>query len=184
MMAEHRQVITTLAMSLDGYIADPAGGYGWISGDGDHSLDTPEKWDFARFLDGIDLVVMGRGCFDQGQHKDFADKRVWVATNHPPQGDEQPNLHFVSGDLPALLRQESHMPGKDIYIYGGGVLLQQLAAANVIDRYIIGIVPALLHNGRRLFPGDAPAAAPHTRLKLEKVIREEGIVILDYRRGE
>ena len=179
-MAEPRQVVTTLAMSLDGYIADPTGGYGWISGDGDHHLDTPEKWDFTRFLEGVDLVLMGRGCYDQGQHKDFAGKQVWVATHTPPVGDDQPNLRFVSGDLPALLRAERQQPGKDIYIYGGGVLLQQLAAADVIDRYIIGIVPVLLHNGRRLFPGGA--AATPSRLKLEQIVSEEGIVILYYQR--
>lgn len=55
-----RRLVMSLAMSLDGFIADEAGGYDWIKGDESHSLDTPNRWDYEAFLQGVDAVVMGR----------------------------------------------------------------------------------------------------------------------------
>lgn len=75
-----RKIICNLAMSLDGFIADDSGGYGWIKGDGSNACDTALKYDFSRFLSEIDTVVMGRRCFDQGMHRDFKDKKVYVAS--------------------------------------------------------------------------------------------------------
>ena len=46
----------TLAMSLDGYIASEDGGYDWIVGDGDDTLNTKNKWDYNKFLSSIDAV--------------------------------------------------------------------------------------------------------------------------------
>lgn len=40
-----REIILNLAMSLDGFIADENGGYGWIKGDGRNAHDTALKWD-------------------------------------------------------------------------------------------------------------------------------------------
>ena len=55
-----RKIILNLAMSIDGYIANEDGGFDWIVGDGDESLDTQNKWNYEKFLEGIDTVVMGR----------------------------------------------------------------------------------------------------------------------------
>jgi hypothetical protein len=75
-----------LAMSLDGYIADGDGGYDWIEPVPSPSLDTAHQLPFDEFLDDVDVVVMGRRCYDQGQHRDYAPlgKRVIVATSKPP----------------------------------------------------------------------------------------------------
>ena len=51
-------------MSIDGYIANEDGGFDWIVGDGDESLDTQNKWNYEKFLEGIDTVVMGKKCYD------------------------------------------------------------------------------------------------------------------------
>ena len=48
----------------------------------------------------------------------------------------------------AALRRE---PGKDIVILGSGELVQSLAAAGLIDRYVLQIHPLVLGGGRRLF---------------------------------
>lgn len=55
-----KKIILNLAISIDGYIASEDGGFEWIVGDGDKSLDTEKKWDFNGFLDTIDVVVMGK----------------------------------------------------------------------------------------------------------------------------
>ncbi len=35
-----RKIVLSLAMSLDGFLADPEGGYAWIRGDGSRALDA------------------------------------------------------------------------------------------------------------------------------------------------
>lgn len=76
-----RKIILNLAMSLDGYIAKKNGDYDWIKGQGDNSLNTKDKWSYEEFLNDVDVVLMGRDCYDCGFHKDFAGKKVFVATS-------------------------------------------------------------------------------------------------------
>lgn len=54
------KIILNLAISLDGYIADTDGGFDWIVGQGDTSIDTENRWDYTKFLEDIDIVVMGK----------------------------------------------------------------------------------------------------------------------------
>lgn len=69
-----RKIILNLAMSIDGYIASNNGGYDWIVGDGSDKLDTEKTWDYNKFLEGIDTVVMGRKCYEQNFHNDFKNR--------------------------------------------------------------------------------------------------------------
>lgn len=169
-----RKIVTTLAMSLDGFIADDAGGYSWIVGDGDSSLNTETKWDFARFLDSVDTVVMGRICYDQQMHKEFNTKKVFIASSKKQVNHD--NLNFISGDIVAIITEELKKTGKDIYIFGGGILLDSFIKSNIIDEYIIGVVPVILGAGKPLFLGNNP----NIELVLNKYSIEEGITILHY----
>jgi len=170
-----RKLILSLAMSLDGFLADPDGGYAWIRGDDRHALDTGTKWDYPAFLAGVDLVVMGRHCFDQGMHVDFKDQTVLVATKHarPDAG----NVRFVS-DPVAAVREAMTRTGKDIFLFGGGQLVEAFLAADLVDEYILGIVPVLLGDGRPVFLGKRPPIP----LQLDAYSLEEGIAILWYSR--
>ena len=62
-------------MSLDGYIADADGGYDWIRPDIDDG-STRRTDPFDEFLTDVDLVVMGRRCYDEGSAADYSDKEV------------------------------------------------------------------------------------------------------------
>ncbi len=48
--------------------------------------------------------------------------------------------------------------------------------ADIIDKYIIGIIPTLLGNGRSLFKGNYK----EIKLHLDRVIVSDGITILTY----
>ena len=54
------KLILNIAVSLDGYIADKAGGYAWITGHGDAGQNTKAQFSFDKFLAGCGTVVMGR----------------------------------------------------------------------------------------------------------------------------
>jgi len=166
-----RKIIFSAAMSLDGYIADEQDGYGWILGDGDHTLDTLEKWDYPAFLAHIDTVLMGRRCYELGQHKDFKDQKVIVATHH---SFDDPNVIFTQDAIKTLITLKKQN-GKDIFVFGGANLIQSLSKTDMIDEWIIGIIPIILGQGKRLF-----SESMGVRLNLKKQTIDEGIVVLFY----
>lgn len=169
-----RRIILNLAVSLDGYIADENGGFDWIEGDGDHNLDTLPKWEHTEFLKTIDTVVMGKTSYEQGFAKDFDDKLVLVATNDSMQ--DYANIRFIQGDLCARIAEENPAKGGDIYLFGGGKLCDEFIKADVVDEYIIGIIPIILGKGIPMFLKENPAI----KLTLKEQYIEEGVVILRY----
>lgn len=170
----NRKIILNLAISLDGYIASEDGGFDWIVGDGNHILDTPNQMDFTHFLEGVDTIVMGKRCYEQNFHQDYPDKKIYVATSEPLQNYD--NIHFISGAICEVLEEEKKQTGKDIFLFGGGGLVDHFVKADLIDEYIIGIIPTLLGKGRPLFLGNNPTI--HLTLKEYSV--SEGITILKY----
>ncbi len=171
-----RKIIMNLAMSLDGFISDVDGGYAWITGDGSTSLNTSNKWDFGLFLEGIDTVVMGKACYDQNMHAEFKDKKVFVATHS--QLEDYDNIHFIQKNICDVILEEKKMAGKDIFLFGGGILIDDFLKADIIDEFIVGIIPIILGKGRPLFFENNPTVT----LKLEEFIVDEGVVIMRYKR--
>ncbi len=169
------KIILNLAISLDGYIADVDGGFDWIVGDGDPTLNTTPAFDFASFVKDIDVVVMGSTCYEQGMAEPYGDKIVYVATSKPHE--DRDNLKFVSGDLLPILQQEVGA-GKTVYLFGGGKVIDPFIKADVIDEYIIGIIPTILGNGRRLFLEHNPTL----KLHLTDYTFDNGVAMLYYKR--
>lgn len=169
-----RKIILNLAMSLDGFIATEDGSFDWISGDGSNTLDTANQWHYGKFLENVDVVVMGKKSYDQGFLEDFKDKQIFVATSQKMEDTD--NVRFINGDICEVVLSEKLKDGKDIYLFGGGVLAEPFIKADIIDEYIIGIIPIILGRGRPLFLGQHPAI----RLRLVEYIVEEGVAILRY----
>ena len=167
------KIILNLAVSLDGYIADKDGGYDWIVGDGSSTLNTENKWSHDKFLENIDVVVMGKKCFDQDMHKEYQHKEVYIATSKEIEDFE--NYHFINGDIVKEIEKLKNK-GKNIYLFGGGILIDSFVKADVIDEYVIGIIPTILGKGIKLFYDNNTKIA----LKLEYYAVEDGIVIMKY----
>ncbi|WBW97257.1 dihydrofolate reductase family protein [Oceanirhabdus sp. W0125-5] len=169
-----RKIILNLAMSLDGYIATEEGKYEWIVGDGKTHLNTEEKFNFEVFLDTIDTMIMGRKSYEDCDIEPFRNKEIFIATSKKEKGFD--NVRFISGDIVKLLQEEQTKEGKDMYLFGGGELIDQFIKADIIDEYIIAIIPTILGKGRKLFLENNPIIP----LQLESYIVEEGIVVLHY----
>lgn len=167
------KIILNLAVSLDGYIANNDGGYDWIVGDGNFTLNTENKWSHDKFLENIDVVVMGKKCFDQDMHKEYQDKEVYIATSKEIEDFE--NYHFINGDIVKEIEKLKNK-GKNIYLFGGGILIDSFVKADVIDEYVIGIIPTILGKGIKLFYDNNPKID----LNLEYYAVEDGIVIMKY----
>lgn len=169
-----RKIILNLAISIDGYIAAEDGGFDWIVGDGDDKLNSENKLDFSEFLSDVDVVVMGKKCYEQNFHNDFKDKKVYVATSTPMENHD--NIYFINDDICKVIEEEKKKDGKDIYLFGGGVLVDNFIKEDIIDEYIIGIIPTILGKGIPLFHKNNPKIDLH----LEEYSSDKGIVILRY----
>lgn len=167
------KIILNLAISLDGYIADENGGFDWIVGDGNTTLNTKNKWDYSEFLGDIDIVVMGKNCYDQGFHNGYKDKEVYIATSK--KIDNYENYHFISGNIVEIINNLKNQ-GKNIFLFGGGRLVDNFVKANIIDEYIIGIIPTILGKGRKLFLENNPKID----LSLQYYSVEDGIIVMKY----
>lgn len=144
------KISARLAMSLDGYIADPDGGYAWIQDVDSAELDTAHQVPFDVYLRDVDIVVMGRRCFEQGAHADYVQqgKPVIVAASRPAEA-----LHSgveFSDDVIARVQSEK-MEGHHCFLFGGGEIVTSFLRVDLIDELTVGIVPVLLGSGRQLF---------------------------------
>ncbi len=149
-----RKLILYIAMSLDGYIARPDGDIDWLS-----SVERPgEDYGYANFVHTVDTVIMGRKTYDKvlsfGIEFPHKDKPCYIITRQerPAEG----NIVFYSGSLPDLVARLKSLPGGNIYCDGGAELVTALRRADLIDTYVISIIPVLLGDGIRLFPDENP----------------------------
>jgi len=77
---------------------------------------------------------------------------VITRTEKPPVG----KTTFYNGDLRKLVQQLRSQPGKNIYCDGGAEVITELLKHDLIDEFIISVVPVLLGNGTRLFKDGRP----------------------------
>ncbi len=143
-----------IAISLDGYIATPDGDVAWL--EPFHAAD----YDYDEFLKSIGTLVMGRTTFDQvlgfGAWP-YAGKRAIVMTSRPadllPEGTEVRNA-----DAATVAREARNFGGGDVWLTGGGNVARQFLDAGLIDEIELFVMPVLLGDGVRLFPGAAAQA--------------------------
>ena len=172
-----RKIILNLAISLDGYISDSDGGFDWIVGHNDADQDTKHQFDFSAFTKSCDTIVMGRKAYDHcpiDAIEDYTKKKFLVATSQTREN--LPNVHFISGDIVNMIVDLKSKEGKDIWLFGGSGLTDAFLHADVIDEYIIGIIPSIRGKGIKLFTDSCPVMDLH----LEESTVSDGIVILRY----
>ena len=172
-----RKVKLFIAMSVDGYIADKNGGVAFLQG---HEDWLENESTYYEFIKNIDTVLMGWNTYNQIITELSPDN--WVYDNlltyvftHREQQDSD-EIIFTSDNLEELIKKLKGVEGKDIWICGGADLVQQAISSDVIDEYLISIVPTILGNGIKLFSQND---AEH-KLKLINTITNNGIVELNY----
>lgn len=172
-----RKVKLFIAMSVDGYIADKNRGVAFLQG---HEDCLESESTYSEFIKNIDTVLMGWNTYNQIITELSPDN--WVYDNlltyvftHREQQDSD-KIIFTSDNLEELIKKLKGVEGKDIWICGGADLVQQAISSDVIDEYLISIVPTILGNGIKLFSQND---AEH-KLKLINTITNNGIVELNY----
>lgn len=169
-----RRVRYNVAASLDGFIADPDGGFGWIPHD-------PEI-DFAEIFARVDTVLIGRRSFEA--MREMGGPPVWPAGtrvfvfSRTLRAADHPDVTVVgvgAQEVVAGLRSE---PGDgDIWLFGGGSLFGSLLTDGLVDSLEIAVVPVLLGGGVPLLP---PGASRTTLTLTDTRTYPSGIVVLTY----
>lgn len=167
-----RTVKYSVAMSLDGYIAAPDGGYDWI-------IDDPTI-DLAAQFKSFDAMLVGRRTYEVMRAAEGSpqmagmDIYVFSRTLNP---EDYPEVTIVSEDAEATVAALRERPGKDIWLMGGGDLFRSLLGAGLVDAVEVAVIPVLLGGGIPLLPPPATS----TRLKLtDTKTYASGIISLCY----
>ncbi len=151
-----RQLSLFIAMSLDGYIAQPNDDLSFLK----IVEKEGEDYGYAAFTADVDTILIGRKTYDYvvreigAEHYDNGDRDVYVITRteRPDSG----RTKFFSGELADLVKRLKSENGKKIYCDGGAEVIQELLKHDQIDEIIISVIPILVGNGTRLFKDGRP----------------------------
>ena len=177
----NRKIVLYIAISLDGFIARKNGAVDWLVGHGD--VDNSDNG-YDVFYNTIDTVVIGRTTYEQIINElspnkwVYEGKKCYVATSRKSETDNR--VEFVSDDISGRIMRIKEEQGKDIWLVGGGKLIEPFIKENLIDKYIVTIIPTILGDGIPLFLNNNP----EIKLSLVKTKTLNGIVELTYERLE
>lgn len=175
-MKSTRKVILYIATSIDGFIAKPNDDLSFLS----IVQKEGEDYGYSDFISTVDTVILGRKTYDwvmkHVQEFPHADKNSYIITRtaRPSIG----KTNFYTGDLKDLISLLKSEKGKNIFIDGGAEIVNQLLKENLIDEFIISVIPILVGEGIRLFKDGRPEQ------KLELVSTKQfdkGLVQLHYK---
>lgn len=151
-----RKLSFFIATSLDGYIAKPDGNLEFLKA----VEKEGEEYGYDEFTANIDTIIVGRKTYDivlneiGHSHYDNGQRDVYVITR-----TERPSVGrttFYTGNLEELVQQLKSGNGKNIYCDGGAEIINALLQHDLIDEYIISVIPILLGDGIRLFKDGRP----------------------------
>lgn len=166
-------------MSLDGYIAKPNDDLSFLK----IVEKEGEDYGYKEFTDTVDTLIIGRKTYDYvlkeigSSHYDNGQRDVYVITR-----TERPQIGrtiFYTGNITDLVTRLKSKKGKNIYCDGGAEVINELLKHDLIDEFIISVIPVLLGNGTRLFKDGRPE---RTLEFIEVKTFETGLTQLHYKR--
>lgn len=151
-----RKLSLFISTTLDGYIAKPNGDLSFLK----LVEKEGEDYGYTDFTATIDTLIIGRKTYDYvlkeigSSHYDNGQRDVYVITR-----TERPSMGrttFYTGNLIELVQRLKSEKGKNIYCDGGAEIINELLKYDLIDEFIISVIPILVGNGTRLFKGGRP----------------------------
>lgn len=190
-------LVLTMSMSLDGFIAGPndvpGNGFGdggirlhkWLETDrgSRHEAFRPDDPTSRGVFDEVmrtGSVLIGRRFGELvdywgGDHHDGVP--IFVLTREAPPTTPYPGVHFVTDGIAACVEQAKRAAGDRDVLMHGAATAQEALRAGVLDVLEIQLVPVLLGQGRRLFDG---LGADHIELRTVRVLEASECLHIRY----
>jgi len=177
-MKRRRKVIVEIAISADGYIAGPDGDVSW--------LDRPQPkghYGMGAFMKNIDTILWGRKTYTKGiemgmKAGGFGPKVRNYVFSRGPQEPLLQGFELVREPIKPFAQRLRALPGKDVWMMGGGEIIASFLDEEQIDEFSIHVIPILIGEG-------IPLIKPQQRsipLKLLSTKKfPDGVVHLHYR---
>jgi dihydrofolate reductase len=172
----NRKVILYIATSLDGYITQPNDDLSFLS----IVEQEGQDYGYADFIKTVDTVIVGRKTYDKVVSMGFdfphADKDAYIITRTPKPSIG--SVKFYTDDLKSLIDKLKSENGKNIFCDGGAEIVNELLKNDLIDEFIISVIPILVGNGTKLFKD----GRPEQKLELVSVKSfDKGLTQLHYK---
>lgn len=136
-------------MSLDGYIAKTNDDLSFLS----IVEQKGQDYGYNDFVKTIDTIIIGRKTFDnvisKGYEYPHVDKDVYIISRTPRPNIG--NLKYYTDNLKDLILKLKNGQGKNIYCDGGAEIVNELLKDNLIDEFVISVIPIILGDGIPLF---------------------------------
>lgn len=166
-------------MSLDGYIATKDNSHEFLS----MVEQEGEDYGYSDFVKSVDAVIIGRKTYEKviamGYEYPHTDKDVYILTRTAKSSIG--NFKFYTDDLSQLVNSLKSQPGKNIYCDGGAEIANELIKSNLVDEFIISVIPILLGDGIKLFKD----GRPEQRLELISAKQfDKGLTQLHYKSAD
>ena len=137
-------VVLYAAVSLDGHLAEPDDGLGFLD-------DVAEAGSgYEEFLAGVGALVMGRRTYDVVRTLGSwpYDDRPTVVVTSRPLDDPPPGVRAETGDdLPGLVAALQAEAEGRVWLVGGGALARSFLAAGLVDELDLVLTPHVLGDG-------------------------------------
>jgi dihydrofolate reductase len=160
---------------------------GWAKGAGDDDTRTL----ITRTYQRADAFLFGRRTYELfagswGTAEAMRAHPIGVALDKTPKYVASTTLTeprwadttVLSGDLAAAIGQLKAKPGGELQVHGSGTLIRWLLGNDLVDEITLLIVPVVLGQGTRLFPGTGPDLALDL---IESRADSKGVLIQVYR---
>ena len=160
---------------------------GWAKGAGDDETRTLITATYQR----ADAFLFGRRTYELfagswGAIEEMRAHPVGVALDKTPKYVASTTLTeprwadttVLSGDLAAAVGRLKAKPGGELQVHGSGTLIRWLLGHDLVDEITLLVVPVILGQGTRLFPGTGPDMALDL---IELRTDSKGVMIQVYR---
>jgi dihydrofolate reductase len=178
---DNRKVILYISMSLDGFIATKDDDLSWLS----IVEQKGEDYGYGKFTENVDTYIVGSKTYETilkltgGNFPQSSLYDCYVITRR--NKEKTKGITFYNGNLHELINMLKKKKGKNIYCDGGAKIVNLLMEKNLIDEYIISVIPIILGDGIRLFSGEI------SRINIQAVSSKKydsGLIQLHYKRIE
>ena len=164
-----KKIILYIATSLDGFIARKNGSVDWLP----KFENTEEDYGYKEFYDSVGTVILGNTTYKEFKAP-YENKKCFVFSRK--NTGKEDNITYVKSDVKDFIEGLSDENG-NIWLVGGADIVKEFLKNNLIDEFIITVIPIVLGEGISLF---GEGCGEH-KLKLQNIKSyDSGVIQLHY----